>query len=37
MMGTHYNAAMPSAPDSTLLSTLPARALLGRLLAVRVH
>ena len=36
MMGTHYNAAMPSAPDSTLLSTLPARALLGRLLAVRV-
>lgn len=27
---------MPSAPDSTLLSTLPARALLGRLLAVRV-
>jgi len=32
----HYNAAMPPAPDSTLLSTLPARALLGRLLAVRV-
>lgn len=27
---------MPSATDSTLLSTLPARALLGRLLAVRV-
>jgi len=27
---------MSSAPDSTLLSTLPARALLGRLLAVRV-
>ncbi|MDO9635636.1 MAG: sensor histidine kinase, partial [Thiobacillus sp.] len=27
---------MPSAPASTLLSTLPARALLGRLLAVRV-
>ncbi|HSJ81233.1 MAG TPA: ATP-binding protein [Thiobacillus sp.] len=27
---------MPSAPDSTLLSTLPARAMLGRLLAVRV-
>ena len=27
---------MASAPDSTLLSTLPARALLGRLLAVRV-
>jgi two-component system sensor histidine kinase RegB len=27
---------MPSGPDSTLLSTLPARALLGRLLAVRV-
>ncbi len=27
---------MPSTPDSTLLSTLPARALLGRLLAVRV-
>jgi two-component system sensor histidine kinase RegB len=26
---------MPSAPDSTLLSTLPARALLGRLLALR--
>ena len=29
-------AAMSSATDSTLLSTLPARALLGRLLAVRV-
>ncbi|MEW6590176.1 MAG: ATP-binding protein [Pseudomonadota bacterium] len=27
---------MPVAPDSTLRSTLPARALLGRLLAVRV-
>ncbi|MEW5967982.1 MAG: ATP-binding protein [Pseudomonadota bacterium] len=27
---------MPAPPDSTLLSTLPARALLGRLLAVRV-
>jgi two-component system sensor histidine kinase RegB len=27
---------MPSASDSSLLSTLPARALLGRLLAVRV-
>ncbi|MBU1395319.1 MAG: sensor histidine kinase [Gammaproteobacteria bacterium] len=27
---------MSSAPDSTLLSTLPARAMLGRLLAVRV-
>ena len=27
---------MSSAPDSTLLSTLPARALLGRLLSVRV-
>ncbi|MFN3751324.1 MAG: ATP-binding protein [Thiobacillus sp.] len=27
---------MPPAPDSTLLATLPARALLGRLLAVRV-
>jgi two-component system sensor histidine kinase RegB len=27
---------MPSSTDSTLLSTLPARALLGRLLAVRV-
>lgn len=27
---------MPSATDTTLLSTLPARALLGRLLAVRV-
>ena len=27
---------MPTRPDSTLLSTLPARALLGRLLAVRV-
>ena len=27
---------MPSVADSTLLSTLPARALLGRLLAVRV-
>jgi len=27
---------MPAVPDSTLLSTLPARALLGRLLAVRV-
>ncbi|HMA13019.1 MAG TPA: ATP-binding protein [Steroidobacteraceae bacterium] len=27
---------MSSGPDSTLLSTLPARALLGRLLAVRV-
>ena len=27
---------MPAAPDSTLLSTLPARALLGRLLAVRM-
>jgi len=26
---------MPSAPDSTLLSTLPARALLGRLLVLR--
>src|SRR5512143_1283966 len=34
--GAHYNAAMPSPTDSTLLSTLPARALLGRLLAVRV-
>ena len=32
----HYNAAMSSRADSTLLSTLPARALLGRLLAVRV-
>jgi len=32
----HYNAAMSSATPSTLLSTLPARALLGRLLAVRV-
>lgn len=32
----HYNAAMSSATDTTLLSTLPARALLGRLLAVRV-
>jgi two-component system sensor histidine kinase RegB len=31
-----YNAAMPSATESTLLSTLPARALLGRLLAVRL-
>jgi len=30
-----YNAAMSSATASTLLSTLPARALLGRLLAVR--
>ena len=27
---------MPTSPDATLLSTLPARALLGRLLAVRV-
>src|SRR5574340_1164633 len=27
---------MPSAPDSTLLSTLPARALLGRLLGARI-
>lgn len=27
---------MPAPPDSTLLATLPARALLGRLLAVRV-
>jgi len=27
---------MSSAPDSTLLSTLPARAMLGRLLAVRI-
>lgn len=27
---------MPPAPDSTLFATLPARALLGRLLAVRV-
>ena len=27
---------MPSGPDATLLSTLPARAMLGRLLAVRV-
>ncbi|MBT9591413.1 MAG: sensor histidine kinase, partial [Thiobacillus sp.] len=27
---------MPSTRDSTLLSTLPARALLGRLMAVRV-
>jgi two-component system, sensor histidine kinase RegB len=34
--GPHYNAAMPSATDATLMSTLPARALLGRLLAVRV-
>lgn len=32
----YYNAAMSSAADSTLLSTLPARALLGRLLAVRI-
>lgn len=32
----YYNAAMSSATDSTLLSTLPARALLGRLLAVRL-
>lgn len=32
----NYNASMPSAHASTLLSTLPARALLGRLLAVRV-
>lgn len=31
-----YNAAMSSAVAATLLSTLPARALLGRLLAVRV-
>lgn len=31
-----YNFPMPSGPDSTLLSTLPARALLGRLLAVRM-
>ena len=36
MAGADYNAAMPSATASTLLSTLPARALLGRLLAVRV-
>jgi len=33
---TDYNAAMPSATDFTLSSTLPAHALLGRLLAVRV-
>lgn len=32
----HYNAAMPPAAETTLLSTLPARAMLGRLLAVRV-
>jgi two-component system sensor histidine kinase RegB len=31
-----YNAAMLPAADSNLLSTLPARALLGRLLAVRI-
>ncbi len=31
-----YNAAMPQTTTSTLLSTLPARALLGRLLTVRV-
>ena len=36
MAGADYNAAMPSATASTLLSTLPARALLGRLLAVRL-
>ncbi len=31
-----YNAGMSPTADATLLSTLPARALLGRLLAVRV-
>ena len=31
-----YNSSMSSTTESTLLSTLPARALLGRLLAVRV-
>ena len=31
-----YNAAMPSTTASTLFSTLPARALLGRLMVVRV-
>jgi len=31
-----YNAAMPAIPQPALLSTLPARALLGRLLAVRL-
>lgn len=36
MAEADYNAAMPSATASTLLSTLPARALLGRLLAVRI-
>ncbi len=32
----HYNAGMTAATASTLLSTLPAHALLGRLLAVRI-
>lgn len=31
-----YNPGMPTAADATLLSTLPARALLGRLLLLRV-
>jgi two-component system sensor histidine kinase RegB len=35
LQAAHYNAAMPSLLDSTLLSTLPTRALLGRLLVLR--
>ena len=36
MGATDYNAAMPVLPQPALLSTLPARALLGRVLAVRI-